>query len=65
VDRRWQKLLYLPVPATLPESSMDPLLHELFSDPVGIMSLITIGGVLVIGLVLAVIIRRKMNEEGR
>jgi len=44
---------------------MDPLLHELFSDPVGIMSLITIGGVLVIGLALAVIIRRKMNEEGR
>jgi hypothetical protein len=44
---------------------MDPLLHELFSDPVGIMSLVTIGGVLVIALAIAVIIRRKMREEGR
>lgn len=43
---------------------MDPLLHELFSDPVGIMSLVTIGGVLVIALAIAVIIRRKMSEEG-
>jgi len=44
---------------------MDPLLHELFSDPVGIMSLVTIGGVLVVALVITVIIRRKMREEGR
>jgi hypothetical protein len=44
---------------------MDPLLHELFSDPVGIMSLVTIGGVLLIGVALAIIIRRKMHEEGR
>ena len=44
---------------------MDPLLHELLSDPVGIMSLVTIGGVLVIALGIAVIIRRKMSEEDR
>ena len=44
---------------------MDPLLHELFSDPVGIMSLVTIGGVLVIALAIWIIVRRKMHEEGR
>jgi hypothetical protein len=44
---------------------MDPLLHELFSDPVGIMSLVTIGGVLVVALTIAMIVRRKMHEEGR
>jgi len=44
---------------------MNPLLHELLSDPVGIMSLVTIGGVLVIALGIAVIIRRKMSEEDR
>ncbi len=44
---------------------MDPLLHELFSDPVGLMSLVTIGGVLVVGLAIAIIIRRKMRDEGR
>ncbi len=43
---------------------MDPLLHELFSDPVGIMSLVTIGGVLVIALAITVIIRRKMGVSG-
>jgi len=43
---------------------MHPLLHELFSDPVGILSLVTIGGVIVIGLALTVIIRRKISEEG-
>jgi len=42
---------------------MDPLLHELFSDPVGIMSLVTIGGVLVIAVAIALIVRRKMREE--
>ena len=44
---------------------MDPLLHELFSDPVGIMSLVTIGGVLVIAVAIGVIVRRKMQEEAR
>lgn len=44
---------------------MDPLLHELFSDPVGIMSLVTIGGVIVIAAAIALIVRRKMREEGR
>lgn len=42
---------------------MEPLLHELFSDPVGIMSLVTIGGVLVIAVAIAVIVRRKMRDE--
>ena len=43
---------------------MNPLLHELLSDPVGIMSLITIGGVVVIALAIGIIVRRKMHEEG-
>lgn len=42
---------------------MTPLLHELFSDPVGVMSLVTIGGVLVIGTVIGVFVRRKMAER--
>jgi hypothetical protein len=54
-----------PVPNANLEPAMDPLLHELFSDPVGIMSLVTIGGVLVIAIAIAVIVRRKMSEEGR
>lgn len=44
---------------------MDPLLHERFSDPVGIMSLVTIGGVVVIAVGIAVTVRRKMGEEER
>lgn len=44
---------------------MNPLLHELFSDPVGIMSLVTIGGVLVIAAAIALIVRRKMRDEAR
>jgi len=48
-----------------PEKSMNPLLHELFSDPVGILSLVTIGGVLVIAAAIALIIRRKMRDEAR
>lgn len=43
---------------------MDPLLHELFSDPVGLMSLATIGGVILIALALFAIVRRKMRQEG-
>jgi hypothetical protein len=43
---------------------MDPLLHELFSDPVGILSLITIGGVLVIAITIAIVIKRKIGTEG-
>lgn len=44
---------------------MDPLLHELFSDPVGLMSLAALGGVLLIGLAIAIIVRRKMRDEDR
>ncbi len=44
---------------------MEPLLHELFADPVGLMSLATIGGVLVIGAVIFVVVRRKISDAGR
>ncbi len=44
---------------------MEPLMHELFADPVGLMSLATIVGVLVIGAVIFVVVRRKIGEGGR
>jgi hypothetical protein len=44
---------------------MDPRLHELLSDPVGIMSLVTIGGVIVIAAVIGLIVRAKIREEER
>jgi hypothetical protein len=42
---------------------MDPVLHELFSDPVGLLSLAALGAVLLIGVGIAIVVRRKMRDE--
>ncbi len=44
---------------------MNPAWNELLTTDVGIMSLVVIVGVCVIGVVLAVIVRKKMNETPR
>jgi len=44
---------------------MDPLWHELFSDPVGLTSLAALGGVLLTGVVIGLVVRRKMRDETR
>ena len=44
---------------------MNPLLHELIADPVGLMSLAALGAVLLIGVGIGVIVRRKMRDEAR
>lgn len=41
---------------------MNPAWNELLTTDVGIMSLAVIAGVCVIAVVLAVIVRKKMNE---